>query len=66
MRPQWFREPTRQLLTEWSTGYATALIVLPIVFVHLDLSGNNELDLAFATNLAIAYVVTALPPLAAE
>ena len=64
VRPRWFREPTQQLLTEWCTGYATALIVLPMVFVHLDLSGNNELDLAFATNLAIACAVTALPPLA--
>ena len=57
------RAPTRaSLLARWTTGFALLSLLVPFVLVRLDYSFENlEVTTGFATTLAIAGVLAALP-----
>jgi hypothetical protein len=65
VRPEWFEAPsTEALLSRWAGYFAVTLVVATLGLVNLDFSGIATLSPAFATNLAIAAVLAALPPFA--
>jgi len=59
----WFdRDDARVLLTRWTAGFALLSLLVPFVLVRLDYSFENlEVTTGFATTLAIAGVLAALP-----
>ena len=59
----WFdRDDARPLLARWATGFALLSLAVPFVLVRLDYSFENlEVTTGFATTLAIAGVLAALP-----
>jgi len=64
VRPGLFVGRPEKVLARWCAWLALGLVALPVVFVRLDFSGINELDLGFALNLAASCVIATLPSLA--
>jgi hypothetical protein len=66
VRPAWFdRAPLDTVLARWCSVFSALLVVIPFVLVRLDFGRGDLLDPQFATTLAAACVLAALPSFAA-
>ncbi len=62
--PKRFAGDAEDILARWTLIFAAALVLLPLILVHLDLVMFGKVTLGFVVKLVIGCVAAAIPPFA--